>query len=349
MLPWSKSFKTNGKYHEIFPLLQPPFYSFTESVMDILCSELELMATNSLTWNEPDTDDVRPTDIARWQQLFAVNYEEAEKRLRGHRNDFARCRISDDHWDLVRAEMELLGHDKESYEYSLRLSQELQTALSAAAAPPDAEYLLKLEGPLPTATAVQEAAGLIGEPPLFSGVDDSGDSSPFVIVDGRTKDTLSTVFKTAFAPIFIRHCKARKGLSSSSRYPELGIDTTLPQFRLDVALASPQQAEYPVTYFFYGTLAEPERLVRILQLEKEPHLEEAFVSGGSLDTWAGKYKALVDAERHARVDGWAYAVQSQEHEDALRYYETDKYEVVRCTIYTTHGPQAGLTFRFLRT
>lgn len=51
-----------------------------------------------------------------------------------------------------------------------------------------------------------------------------------------------------------------------------------------------------------------------------------------LRTWACKYQALADGPPNACVEGSAYEVTSKEHEDAFRSYETDNYEVVRCTI-----------------
>jgi hypothetical protein len=48
------------------------------------------------------------------------------------------------------------------------------------------------------------------------------------------------------------------------------------------------------------------------------------------------------------VEGWAYEVTSREHEQALQYYETDKYEVVRCNIHREdEASTTGLTFRFI--
>jgi hypothetical protein len=58
--------------------------------------------------------------------------------------------------------------------------------------------------------------------------------------------------------------------------------------------------------------------------------------------------ALVDADEHSKVNGWAYQVQNQDEEDSLRVYETGVYEVVRCTIESTDEPEVkvqGLTFR----
>ena len=65
--------------------------------------------------------------------------------------------------------------------------------------------------------------------------------------------------------------------------------------------------------------------------------------------WAGKYKALVDGPANAYVDGSAYYVRTMEHEDALRSYETDNYEVVRCTISFKDEEVQGCTFPFVGT
>jgi hypothetical protein len=58
----------------------------------------------------------------------------------------------------------------------------------------------------------------------------------------------------------------------------------------------------------------------------------------------------VDDFGGGRVYGYGFLVQDKEAEDALRYYETGAYEVVRCEIYleTNGGVNMvkGLTFRF---
>lgn len=115
----------------------------------------------------------------------------------------------------------------------------------------------------------------------------------------------------------------------------------------------PQQNEFPVWYFFYGTLANPSILSRVLERPEEanlPVLYPASVNGGVVRTWAGKYRALVDSpsgHKSSIVMGYAYLVQSKEEEDHLRIYETDKYDVVRCDIDfgCTHRIEKGLTFR----
>lgn len=47
------------------------------------------------------------------------------------------------------------------------------------------------------------------------------------------------------------------------------------------------------------------------------------------------------------IKGSAYQVISEEHEDALRKYETSAYEVVRCLIEMNSVIVEGCTFRFV--
>ena len=57
------------------------------------------------------------------------------------------------------------------------------------------------------------------------------------------------------------------------------------------------------------------------------------MAGGKLTTWGKKYKALIDGEEgEDEVEGWAFLVMSEMHEEALRSYERSAYEVVRCRI-----------------
>jgi Gamma-glutamyl cyclotransferase, AIG2-like len=107
-----------------------------------------------------------------------------------------------------------------------------------------------------------------------------------------------------------------------------------------------------VWYFFYGSLADPDVLSRLLSLSEQPGLRPASVTGGILKTWAAKYKAIVDAPASASccIHGHAYQVLIREHEEALQYYETEKYEVVRYLIKLhdkTEEVVKGLTFRFV--
>jgi hypothetical protein len=125
---------------------------------------------------------------------------------------------------------------------------------------------------------------------------------------------------------------------------------TFPQFRPGASTTHlPSQDQYPVWYFFYGTLADAAVLSRLLDLPADcvPTYREARVRGGQITTWAGKYLGLVDGDRDAVVRGSEYLVGNTEDENALRYYETDKYEVVRSEIkFEGNGGRVmGLTFR----
>ncbi|KAE8315509.1 hypothetical protein BDV41DRAFT_574884 [Aspergillus transmontanensis] len=147
---------------------------------------------------------------------------------------------------------------------------------------------------------------------------------------------------------------ADKHLSNYSMSPYLGadIDPTLPHHRAQSMdqIFLPAQNQYPVWYFFYGTLTDPEILARKLSLPGLPVLRRAMVKGGRIIMWGGKYNALIDGPSSSIVDGgWAYEVRSEEEEEQLRYYETDQYEVVRCEIHIVDSGDIvkGLTFRFI--
>ncbi|KAF1975209.1 hypothetical protein BU23DRAFT_634298, partial [Bimuria novae-zelandiae CBS 107.79] len=108
----------------------------------------------------------------------------------------------------------------------------------------------------------------------------------------------------------------------------------------------PRQNEYHVPYFFYGTLAEPERLCNLLDLDCEPTIVLATIWRGKTRLWR-QYFALVDGTEADKVDGWMYIINSRKHEDELRRYESGNYEVVRCAIHAEGGKSVpGSPFRF---
>jgi Gamma-glutamyl cyclotransferase, AIG2-like len=326
--------------------------------MDLL-AELENMAVNVV--DAPDTDPEPDADtIKRWQLLFHYTQVNATEHIKNHRNDLSRAKVSDEHWKMVRTEQEAQGYDREAYEYSAGARKVGKPRTTAPSQHQKlSTYLLKLEGPLDIATKVQKVAGLTSMPDIIDGTGDAGDEARFCRIDNVTRKTiLDNLSDIAFQPTFIRISKAEKALSDWSMFPTLGIDSTLPQHRpinIDSASTfSPAQDQYPVWYFFYGSLANPVILSRILSLTDEPNLRPACVTGGMIRTWAGTYKAMVDAPARTStsgsVDGHAYQVVSREHEEALQYYETEMYEVVRCLITIKDGTGdtiQGLTFRFV--
>ncbi|WEW58585.1 hypothetical protein PRK78_004053 [Emydomyces testavorans] len=107
--------------------------------------------------------------------------------------------------------------------------------------------------------------------------------------------------------------------------------------------------EYPVYYFFYGTLTAPANLKRILDLPVEPKLRSAQIIGYTLGKW-GDYPALIDGDTGQVVSGYAYLVQSEEQAQKLAYYETNAYEVDSCWIFFTDGEVpaeiSGRTFMY---
>lgn len=232
-------------------------------------------------------------------------------------------------------------------------------------------YLMRLGAGVPSAAEIQEIAGLDAPPVVYyaeeeedsdddnESYDDRSDdgkatTATFCIVDSRTKNAILNI---GFRPFFIRHTdSAAKELSAHSRHPTLGVpDATLPQFRLDDDNLNhstlPAQDEYPVIYFFYGRLCEPDVLTRLLRLDEPPVFYPANVTGGRLTkTPGGRYNALVHGRSGETVQGCSYMVKSRTEEDALRDYETEMYEVVRCLVNFEKKGQMktvrGLTFLY---
>ncbi|KIY02679.1 uncharacterized protein Z520_01144 [Fonsecaea multimorphosa CBS 102226] len=311
--------------------------------MDLL-AELESMALN--------ISDVKDTtseaDIARWQRLFGYGRAEAVRRMEEYRSDYSRTRISDELWATVRSQKEAEGYDREAYEYALKNRQ--QARGSTAAPTVSGTFIVQLRGPLDSPEKIKDAVGLKEAPSVATGAGEDGQAD-FCQIDGATRAKLLdwvAEHHSDYQPTIVRLTKAKKSLCTQSIAPTLGRDSTMPQNRLDDPkdIPRPLQDEYPVWYFFYGTLGDPEVLKHHLNLDTEPSLVPAHIGGGEVRLWSGKYKALVDSPGTAKVLGSAFLVRSRDEEDALRFYETDKYEVVRCRIFTRQGDLMGLTFRF---
>jgi len=217
------------------------------------------------------------------------------------------------------------------------------------------DYLFKIADPI-TPRILASAAILPTQPQIHQGQGEDGDTlfCQFRDIDILTiKEWLATTYPT-ISPTFIPINVARKALFPFSAYPTLGYDTTLPHRRPQNITSSeylPAQNQYPVWYFFYGTLANSSHLAHLFNSpsDQQHTLLPAMIHSGKIRTWGGKYKALVDNPGTC-VEGCAYEVVSQEQEDALRVYETAKYEVVRVEIMCRMDFRArfvkGLTFQF---
>ncbi|KAM0084958.1 hypothetical protein ACKRZS_002780 [Fusarium odoratissimum] len=324
-----------------------------------LLDELEAMAQAALV--SQDDDDIPESAIARRQKLFGYSAAMAETKITEHRNDPLRFTVSQDHWAVERDRMEAEGHDHESYEHSCirtsrdAINQRQEMNMKEKRRLRASTFLVKLEGPLHSIQAVIQAVGKSSadSTQVLAATDLSRQPSSFFKVNGIDKLAIEGWLREnpypGFTPTFIRDLNAPKVLSSNSVHPTLGLDTTLPQYRLGSdEIPRPAQKEYPVGYFFHGTLADPSVLTKLLGSDSQVEYYAAKIRGGALKTW-GRYNALVDdPSRTNLVHGKALLVHTREEEERLRAYETHVYEVVRCSIEMgSEEPANGLTFRFI--
>ena len=316
--------------------------------MDLL-DELECMANNA---NISDlADEVSAEDISRWQRLFGYSAAKAQSAITTHRIDLARPRVGDSLWETVASTVQAKGHNRESYEYSVTLTRKLDSLPKPNIA--RGTFIIKLEGPLDTAEKLQKIARLPKAPSIYEGHGEESADARFCEIDGVTRYRILCHFKqnpTQFRPTIVRLAKAAKRLCSASIAPTLGRNATMPQNRPeDKVIIVPLQDEHPVWYFFYGSLRGRGVLAGQISIERDRKLIPARIRGGRLRMWAGKYRALVDDfDGRSSVAGEAFLIESKEEEDALRFFETDNYEVVRCQITTDSGKvMNGLTFRFV--
>lgn len=209
-------------------------------------------------------------------------------------------------------------------------------------------YLIRLGSPFPTPRDLANALDLSRVPQLEHGTAKDGEAS-FCRIPQSAINALNAW--AAKHPKAQKLTKIRIGLAHKDlgELPLLGRDPTLPQHRPDFPSSTTNQhvLEYPVRYFFYGTLADPERLGRLFGMcaSELQTLQAASLLGGRIKRWAGKYKALVDDSK-AIVNGFAYVVISADQEDALRVYEGDGYEVVAARLVVDGQEIMGRTFRF---
>lgn len=257
--------------------------------------------------------------------------------------------------------MEADGYDRDAYDHkSMRVGKDLPQPSRAAhgfaqsaGADDNALFVFQRDGILENTAAIRTAAKLETQPEIFCGTGEKGDAK-FCRVDTAAKQAIEAWLvqeQLHYRQPIVRDPRARKELSTVSIFPTLGMDSTLPQYRPhtnDVGIL-PAQTQYPIWYFFYGTLADPQVLSGHLGLlaDDDLGLVPATVSCGILISW-GTYRALVDGPSTSQVSGHVYFVKSEEQEDALRFYETEKYDVVRCTM-TMDGDGReveGCTFRF---
>lgn len=319
------------------------------------------VAANIIIGSSKGDDEPSPDQVSLWQRKFNYSQAQAVLKIKEHRANISRPTVSGELWEILESRLE--GHDREAYEHELWLRQENQFRGASPVASKSipkrgALFLLKLGKavlgePLNTPIEIQSIGQMLTIPHVYTGVDEDDDEATFCQVDAAAQEHIKSYLAkigSQLQPIFVPFSRARKDLSEHSAYPMLGLDSTLPQNRLQHRdqHITPRQTQYPVPYFFYGTLADPDILGRVLNLDHRPTFLRATIMGGVLKTWAGKYKALVDGPPAALVDGWLYTVNTEEQESALRLYETANYEVVRCVVACDDGiKRPGCTFRFI--
>lgn len=116
--------------------------------------------------------------------------------------------------------------------------------------------MVKMEGPLGDAERIQRGARLAKVLDVVKGIGEEGEGR-FYVVDGDAKAAIEEWLvreRISYRPVFVHVPKARKEHLDSSVYSTLGMEATLPQYRLQHQGMEflTAQDEYPVWYFFYG-------------------------------------------------------------------------------------------------
>ena len=96
--------------------------------MDAVWEEVERMAltnaADALRLNASSSPD--EAQITRWQRFSASTRREGLSKIRPQRSDVTMTRITEEHWELVREEREVMSHDCETYEHSMQLVDVLE-------------------------------------------------------------------------------------------------------------------------------------------------------------------------------------------------------------------------------
>ncbi|MCJ1288763.1 hypothetical protein MMC34_000292 [Xylographa carneopallida] len=266
--------------------------------MDPSLAELSRLADNALL-SVPTSPPSR-AQISRYNHLFHYTATIALSHLTQQRADPTHIHVPPALWSSIEPFATAAGYDREAYEHALHLERP-PFALPPTSIPASSsrthgdndssEYVFKLEPPLGTPAAVQAAAHLPTAPSVLHGAGENGPAQ-FCTVDRPTRRALEAYLSARSSPLrptFIAHSLARKALDPASAAPTLGVEATLPQHRAASTTTAflPAQGQYPVWYFFYGTLAEEGVLAAQLGWGEGqvPLLREARVRGGEVRVW----------------------------------------------------------------
>ncbi|KAJ4360747.1 uncharacterized protein N0V89_001314 [Didymosphaeria variabile] len=130
----------------------------------------------------------------------------------------------------------------------------------------DIQYLFKLSSPVETEAKLHEVLQ-DDKIPVIEILELEEPPALYAYMTPSMLFFLLKEFPKADFPFYTTRKLAAKNLSKTSLSPTLGIETTLAQQRAPIVKPRPRQNEYPVCYFFYGTLSEPALLARVLGAE----------------------------------------------------------------------------------
>ena len=171
----------------------------------------------------------------------------------------------------MKSKKEAQGYSRKAYEHWVGMKSNVPRSLGAdPAVQSNSTYLIILQGILSTPECVQKAANL-PKPPTVINAASEDKGTLFCEIDGVDKQAITKWLyqnKFSFKPTFVHVSKATKDFAAYSIYPTFGLEATLPHYRPSSGLTmiSPSQDEYPVWYFFYGTLADSNVLKSVLSL-----------------------------------------------------------------------------------
>ena len=103
-------------------------------------------------------------------RIFQYSFADATELIKERRSNLARKRVSDGLWNLVRAEKEAQGYDREAYEHEIETGGKKTIKYASTIPPPNnsqarSMYIVKLDGLLDTAKKIQVAGALPQLPP----------------------------------------------------------------------------------------------------------------------------------------------------------------------------------------
>ena len=209
------------------------------------------------------------------------------------------------------------------------------------------KYLLRLEDPFATPRDVANTLSLPRVPEAKTGYGEMGETK-FCILSQSDVEVLDVWAEEYYPHRKFTKIPLNRMAHKDAELPFLGRDATLPHHRPSThPKPHSDHDEFPVKYFFYGTLADPLLLSRLFGVQESEilPLRPAVLLDGMIRMWANKYRALIDAPGK-NIHGQVYEVTSATQEDALREYEGRNYEVVEARTMLAGEETLVRVFRF---